>query len=177
MKKLALIFCALLLSTPSFAFDYDIETVKKELGVCVQKDEPACFPPLINKYKEIDEIRYFYAVSLLNNRRFSEAVPELEAIINAPRPDEDMKARARNALSKVTEHMDNISESGNYDAGDYLEDIPNAIPWARPYNVRVYIASNAGKEYIFEQAFKQWDDATYKLINFSYISWVLPVNK
>ena len=168
MKKATLLALMVSMALPVFALDYDIETVKKELGVCVNKDEPACFPPLISKYKEIDEIRYFYAISLMNNRRFADATVELEAVIDAPRPDADMKARAQNALNKLYELMDDISESNNYDAGDYLDDIPNAIQWAKPYNIRVYIASNTGKEYVFKSAFQQWDDATHKLINFSY---------
>ena len=118
MKKTALLLLSATLLMPMMAFGVDIEAVKKELGACVQKDEPACFVPLMNKYNTIDEIRYFYAVSLLNNRRFSEAAAELEAVIAAPRPDEDMKARAQNALNKVNEHMNNISESNNYDAGE-----------------------------------------------------------
>lgn len=170
MKKTTLLLLLMALSIPTVAFGYDIEMVKKELGACVQKDEPACFVPLIQKYSTIDEIRYFYAVSLINNRRFSEAVPELEAVINAQRPDADMKARAQNALDKVNEHMDNISESGNYDAGDYLDDVPDATPWLKPYNIRVYIASNTGKEYVLKSAFQQWDDATHKLVNFSYVN-------
>jgi predicted Zn-dependent protease len=53
---------------------------------------------------------------------------------------------------------------------DYFDKTKIKARWQNPSNIKVYIASNVGKEVIFKKAFATWDDKLYKSINFSYVT-------
>ncbi len=170
MKKILLFLAVILLVNTILqaqASRYDSEVIYQELQKCNIENTSKCYQTLYNKYKS-NEIRYYYAVSLANEKKISNAKIELQNIIRNESKNKQLIAAARQTLSELDNLTSDMKSASIADRGDYLNELADTTVWEHPSNIKVYIKGNTGKELILQNAFQIWDKYQGK-IHFSFV--------
>jgi hypothetical protein len=173
MRKISITFL-LLLSTCSFA-NINYEELKSERDYCYQIKTSQCFAKLIDKYalatREMKNILYYdYGCALMVEENYTKAQDTFKTVLFKEKNNKQLIKSTQEKLSKINEINQKMQTARNLDAGNYLDKSQEKIVWQKPYSIKVYVASNTGKEYILKRALSIWDKELYSIVNFTYVN-------
>ena len=172
MKKIVLV-CVLMLFSFSFAaVDYD--QLKKDRDYCYKIRTSACSLKLINKYplatrqwKNI--LKYDYGVNLLAEENYTEARNAFKEVLFYEKNNKQLIEMSQKKVNEIDTKLNTIAQANTQDYGNYFNKNETNMKWRNPENIKVFIASKKGKEYVFKKAFTIWDEKLGSLINFTYV--------
>ncbi len=146
----------------------DYQQLNKEIDVCSNERTSSCFLNLLNKYK-FNEIRYYYAISLENEKKLSQAKNELDIIVKTEKNNTKLIALAKEEIQKINDLNTKMRNANNADWGDYFSELDNTAKWRNARGLRVFVTGRTGKEYILNKAFQIWDNSVAE-VSFTYVN-------
>ena len=169
MKNKLLILClSCFLTQGAQAQGYDAQIIQDQLKYCEKMNDLQCYEGMLKKYNN-NVIKYYYAYSLISYKKYKEAKTVLREILSTEKTNKELIKASEDALIVISKKNLQLQEANDLDAGDYYDDLERTIKWYAPYNIKVFIASDTGKEHLIKQAFQIWDDALRSVVSFSYV--------
>ena len=135
---------------------------------CMKEKTAECFRLLYSKSQN-NIVRYNYAVSLYNEKRYEEARRECSNFIYNDKGHPELVENAKKMISVIDERYKNQVKANSVDKGNYLSEIKEVAKWQHPENIKVYIQPYNGKEILFRRALQTWDNRLMP-ISFSFIT-------
>ena len=173
MNKIFFVILVVILLQPTYA-SVDYNKIDTDRKACYKVMTSQCFYDLMNKYSSADKrtknfLRYDYAVGLMAEQNYAKARENFKSVLFHETNDKHLIQLANNKIKELNEINRKIITANNLDSGDYFNKNTKKSLWLNHYNIKIYIASNVGKENIIKSAFRVWDEKMFKTINFSYV--------
>ncbi len=156
-------FCCL--SVGAAKIDY--AKINAELDKCHQERTSKCYQNLLYPYK-LNIIRYYYALALMNENKYSNAKTELQTIVSTEKDNLKLYTAAQQQIQNIEKRQADMRNANTTDWGDYFSSISDTAKWRNPRDIKVYIQGNTGKENILKRAFSIWDNSVGD-ISFTYV--------
>ena len=152
----------------------DYNQLQNDRKYCYQIKTSNCFLTLINNYSTVTRewkniLRYDAGLGYMWEENYPKAKEYFNSVLFHESNNQQLRKLAQQRLNEISEIYRKIARANNLDAGDYYDKNGDNLVWQKPYNIRVYIASNTGKESILKRAFSVWDDRMMKTVNFTYV--------
>lgn len=173
MKKILLLLFVLFLQNTYAALDYN--QLNTDVSYCDKIKTSQCFLNLVNKYTMANSytrnvLYYYYASALMLEKEYGKAKDAFKTVLFREKNNKELIKLANQNIAKINEIYNEMANANNIDTGNYYDSNKEYYYWQNPYNIKVFISSNTGKEEIFKKAFSLWDERLFKSVNFSYVN-------
>ncbi len=134
----------------------------------------SCYYSMIQKYSTsmdtaiIPTLHYNYALSLYSLKDYKNAKAEFEFVATNEKYNKNIIQSSNNYIKNINALLNDMKTAKLADKGDYFTSLDDVSKWQDPRNLRVFIKSSTGKEYILRKAFTIWDEKL-EPVHFRYV--------
>lgn len=174
MKKFLLLFGILLFTFNCAHAAYTQEDFKKDRDACYAKITSNCFYRVYNKYsyqKEFANIAKFdYGYALMVEKEYSKARTIFQSILSYEKTNTKLIELTKKSIQEIDAHQKVLRQADREDTGNYYDKNKRFGKWENPKNLKVYIPSRTGKEFVFRSAFRIWSQKSNSFVTFVFTS-------
>lgn len=174
MRKITVLTIFVFLLVQQAVYSQTTGSYSSDRAKCYAANNSVCYQKLLTKYSDTitqsdkNKLMYDYGCQLIFEKQYEKAKRTFNYVIANEHYNTRLIDNAKTKISEIQKKKKEITTQKKSDIGDYYDSEDHA-KWDKPLNIKVYIESKTGKEYLFRKAIAIWNEKLAGVVHFNFV--------